>query len=78
MNPNKFTAILVLVINVFYFIPDTIKIILSGGGAFGFGLIVLPFNILANLFSIPSILTLTKKFENRKSLQWINIVGLLI
>lgn len=78
MNPNKFAAILVLVINLFYFIPETIKIILSGGGPFGLGLIALPFTILANLFSIPSILSLTKKLENRKSLQWINIVGLLI
>lgn len=78
MNSNKFIALLVLIINALYFIPETIKIILTGGGPFGFGLLILPFTIFLNLFSIPSILIFSKKFSNKQSLVWINIIGLLI
>ncbi|WP_221258154.1 hypothetical protein [Flavobacterium okayamense] len=78
MNINKFTGILIIGMNAFYFIPETVKIILTGGGPFGFGLLILPFTLFLNLFTIPSILILTNKYKNRKILTWINLLGLFI
>lgn len=77
MNFNKFAAILIIGINLFKFIPETLKIILNGGGPFGFGLLILPIYLFLNLFSISSILILTKRFENKKYLAWINLFGVL-
>ncbi len=78
MNINKFTGILIIVMNALCFIPETVKIILTSGGPFGFGLLILPFTLFLNLFTIPSILILTSKCKNRKILTWINLFGLFI
>lgn len=78
MNINKFTGLLIIGTNVFFFIPKTIEILLTSGGPFGFGLLFLPFNLFLHLFLISGILILTKKFENNKILAWINLFGLFI
>lgn len=78
MKINKVTGILIIGTNLFCFIPKTLEILLTNGGPFGFGLLLLPFTLFLHLFLISSILILIKKFEDKKILMWINLFGLFI
>lgn len=60
---NKVLAVEVLVLNLACFYWLTVYIIYTTGGPMGFGLLVLPISIIANLFSIPAILILVKKVD---------------
>lgn len=69
---SKALASVVIIANLFYFIPFTIEIIISGGGPMGFGLALLPFLFLIHLLIIPSlyvfrieIKTLIQKIQKR-------------
>ena len=73
---GRVTATILILINLVYFLPLTFKIIKSGGGAFGYGMIVLPVTIVAHLFVITSIMTLTRKNRNQTGLLVINSIGL--
>ncbi len=53
--------LIILLSNIFFFIPLTYKIFHSGGGPFGFGVMLLPFQLLAHLFIIPAVLALKKR-----------------
>jgi hypothetical protein len=73
---NRVTGTILILINVLYFFPVTFQIVKSGGGAFGYGMIVLPITIFAHLFVIPSIMTWTRKDRNHTGLLIINSIGL--
>ncbi len=73
---SRVIGTILILINLFYFLPITFQIIKSGGGAFGYGMIVLPIAIGAHLFVVPSVITWTNKEKNQSGLLIINSIGL--
>lgn len=71
-------AIVVIGINIFPCIPETIKIFKTGGGPFGFGIVLIPILMIIHLSLIPAILTFTKKYNSKNSLIILNLIGLLV
>ncbi len=72
---NFIMLLIILLSNIFFFIPLTYKIFHSGGGPFGFGVMLLPFQLLAHLFIIPAVLALRKKWGTNRAFLWINGIG---
>lgn len=66
--------IIVVAVN-FYYLPLTIQIIQSGGGAFGFGVLALPFTCGINLLLITALLSIFKFGNN--TLTTINSIGIV-
>lgn len=58
---NKVLGALILISNILFFIPQSVDVIKTNGGAMGFGWIAFPFLIFINLFTIPAILSFLKK-----------------
>lgn len=73
---NRVTGTILMLINLLYFLPVTFQIVKSGGGAFGYGMIILPITIIAHLFVIPSIMTWTRKDKSQTGLLILNSIGL--
>ena len=72
----KFLPWLNVGLNVIAFIPLTLYIIITDGGAFGFGYLALPFSGLMNLGGISAMIQIVRK-SNRLSCAIINgIFGL--
>lgn len=71
-------AFLIVGIIISLCLPNTIRIIISGGGPFGYGLVALPFLIIINLFIIPAILVFIKRSKSNTGLQILNMIGLMI
>ena len=72
----KFLPWLNVGLNVIAFIPLTLYIIITDGGAFGFGYLALPFSGLMNLGGISAMIQIVRK-SNRLSYAIINgIFGL--
>ena len=74
--PNKILSIIILLLNV-YFLPITIKIIISSGGPFGFGFFVLPVSLPVNLLIINAFLVFKEKFKNSFILLIFNGLGVV-
>ncbi len=66
---------IIIISNLFFFIPFTIKVFSSRGGPFGFGLLLIPIIFISHLNLIPAVLAL-KSYQNRVLL-WMNIIGVL-
>jgi|GEM_PF-6988217 len=66
---------LILAANVF-FLPLSIKIIITGGGSWGLSLIVLLLTVFTNLFLLLAIAIFRKKGKENTYLLITNIVGL--
>ena len=80
MNLNilsKVISILIILLNI-YFVPLTVKQIYTGGGAMGYGLLLIPFTLTFNLFLITAIKSFEKQNENNLTLLIVNSIGLLI
>jgi hypothetical protein len=73
---NRVTGTILILINLLYFLPVTFQIVKSEGGAFGYGMIILPVTIIAHLFIIPSIMTWTRKEGSQTGLLILNSIGL--
>lgn len=77
-NIRRFNSIMLVIFsisNLFLLIPLTINILLTGGGPFAFGILLLPFQITAHLFIIPVFMSLNvENLENRTYL-WVNGIG---
>ncbi len=71
-------AILVIGINIYPCIPDTIKIFKTGGGPFGFGIMLIPILLIIHLSLISAVLTFTKKYNRKNGLIVFNVIGLLV
>jgi len=72
----KFLPWLNIGMNVIAFFPFTLHIIITDGGAFGFGYLALPLSGLMNLGGISAIIQIVRK-SNRRSYAIINgIFGL--
>lgn len=73
---NWTISTLVILTNI-YFLLASFLIIKSSGGAFGYGLLVLPISLLTNLLLISAGLTFKAKFNNSVVLLVINSLGLM-
>lgn len=71
------TGIILLVSNMVFFMPMTFSVLRSGGGGFGYGLLLLPITTVAHLYIIPGIISLFKKYHASIGLLLINISGLI-
>ena len=72
----KLLPALIIGLNVIVFVPMTLWIFISDGGAFGFGYLALPLSGLMNLGGISAIIQIVRK-SNRRSYAIINgIFGL--
>jgi hypothetical protein len=72
---SRILGTILILINIGYFVPLTIQIVRSGGGALGYGLLPLPVMIVTHLFLIPAILTWTNKDRNQKGFLVTNSLG---
>ena len=61
----KFLPWLNVGLNVIAFIPLTLYIIITDGGAFGFGYLALPFSGLMNLGGISAMIQIVRKSSRR-------------
>ena len=73
---NWTISTLVILTNI-YFLPFSFVTIKSTGGAFGYGLLILPISLSINLLLISAGLTFKTKFYNSIGLLIINGIGLL-
>ncbi len=73
---NWTISTLVILTNI-YFLPFSFVTIKSTGGAFGYGLLILPISLSINLLLISAGLTFKTKFNNSIGLLIINGLGLL-
>jgi len=74
---NYITSVLLILFNLVFFLPGTYELIRSGGGPWGFGLLILPVTIVGNLYLIPSILSFMNKYRMSRVLLGINISGIV-
>jgi hypothetical protein len=77
MNKTRIIAVLILILNAFFFLPETVDILKTNGGGMGFGWLILPFVIFLNSFVVPALLSFTKKFKESNAIFWINQVGII-
>ena len=73
---NWTISTLVFLTNI-YFLPISFITIKSTGGAFGYGLLILPISLSINLLLVTTGLTFKTKFNKSVGLLIINVVGLL-
>ena len=77
----KFLPWLNVGINVIAFFPLTLHIIITDGGAFGFGYLALPFTVFMNVGGILAMFQIVRKY-NRRSYAVINgifsLAGMLL
>ncbi|MEO9872147.1 hypothetical protein [Ekhidna sp.] len=71
------TGIILIISNMVFFVPMTFSVLRSGGGGFGYGLLLLPITIVAHLYIIPGVISLFKKYQTSIGLLLINISGLI-
>jgi len=78
LKQNKFIAYFLLLLNVMYFFWATVTIIITEGGAMGFGYLFLPITLSINLLTIPAIMKI-KTPENSYSciINWVNGIGVI-
>ena len=74
---NLIIAILVILLNL-YFIPLTINILKTSGGAMGFGLLAFPFSLVVNSSLITTFLTFKSRFKESKMLMVINFLSVFL
>jgi len=73
---NWIISTLVILTNI-YFLPFSIITVKSSGGAFGYGLLILPISLSINLLLITAGLTFKSKFKNSLGLLIVNGLGLI-
>jgi hypothetical protein len=74
-NISRALGTILVLLNIAYFIPLTFKIVKSGGGAFGYGLLLLPITIVTHMFLVPAILTWTNKDKSQNGFLVTNSLG---
>ena len=74
---NRVFALFIILLNIGYFLPMTTKIIISEGGTWGLGIIILPFLLLTHLFLIPAISSWISKDNKPIGFLILNIIGII-
>ena len=77
LKKANWTISTLLILTNIYFLPFSFVTIKSTGGAFGYGLLILPISLSINLLLISAGLTFKTKFNNSIGLFIINGLGLL-
>lgn len=77
LKATNWTISTLLILTNIYFLPFSFVTIKSTGGAFGYGLLILPISLSINLLLISAGLTFKTKFNNSIGLFIINGLGLL-
>lgn len=77
LKTANWTISTLLILTNIYFLPFSFVTIKSTGGAFGYGLLILPISLSINLLLISAGLTFKTKFNNSIGLFIINGLGLL-
>ena len=72
---SRILGTILILINLIYFIPLTIKIVISNGGSWGYGFVALPITIVSNLFAIPATLTWIDNTESQLGFLITNTIG---
>jgi hypothetical protein len=67
----------IILLNIVFFIPGTILLIISGGGPFAYGLLLLPITFISHLFLFPAILTWTNKDKDQSGFIIFNSLGII-
>ncbi|PZX53366.1 hypothetical protein LV85_01784 [Algoriphagus chordae] len=65
----------IILSNISVFFPYTFRILKSGGGPFGYGVLLLPITLIGILYLIPASLTLKRKNHYNTTFLWINLTG---
>ncbi|SEE02160.1 hypothetical protein [Polaribacter dokdonensis] len=73
---NLFLSIIIFILNLYY-LPLTAISLYTGGGAMGFGLLVLPFSLTVNCSILTAVLSLKSRFRESKTLLIINLSSTL-
>lgn len=74
---SRLLGTVIILANLGFFIPLTIETLKSGGGGFGYGLLLLPINAITHLLLIPAILTWTDKSDKQYGFLITNSLGTL-
>lgn len=77
LKTANWTISTLLILTNIYFLPISFVTIKSTGGAFGYGLLILPISLSINLLLISAGLTFKTNFNNSIGLLIINGIGLL-
>ena len=77
LKTANWTISTLVILTNFYFLPFSFVTIKSAGGAFGYGLLILPITLSINLLLISAGLTFKTKFNRSIRLLIINGFGLL-
>lgn len=72
---SRVLGTIILIFNLVFFIPLTMTMLYSGGGRFGYGMVLLPINVINHLLLIPAILTWTDKSEKQYGFLITNSLG---
>ena len=70
-------AIISITINLYFLLPKTLEIILTTGGSFGIGLLLLPLTLTANAFLFPGFMAFSKTYRKSKTILIANLGGIL-
>lgn len=74
-NISRILGTIVILANLGFFIPLTIETLLSGGGSFGYGLLLLPISIITHVLLIPAVLTWTNRTDKYKGFLVTNLLS---
>jgi len=74
---NVITALSNLIITAIYFFPLMIQVLNSGGGGFGYGMLLIPFLVIFHIMTLIGIVMLIKK-NIRSNFSFFNLVTLAI
>jgi hypothetical protein len=77
LKAANWTISTLLILTNIYFLPVSYNTIKSTGGAFGYGLLILPISLSINLLILSAGLTFKIKFNSSIGLLIINGLGLL-
>lgn len=68
---------IIILLNIVFYIPTTISLLINGGGPFAYGLLLLPITIISHLLLISAILTWTNNDKNQAGFVILNSLGII-
>jgi len=75
-NINFVLSLGIFILNIYY-LPFTFKILLTSGGAMGFGLLVLPVSLFVNFGLLTAIIAFKPRFKKSRTILIVNLFVIL-